>query len=217
MCKCLHVVLARHAESESNAGLPSTDASSPQLTSRGQLEAAALAETFECTPARFVVSAYERSRQTAAPALSRYPAVPVEEWPVHEFTYLSPADYAHTTVTDRRPSVGAYWTLADPHRVMGPGAESFAAFLERVQGVRERLQREMRGPVIVFSHKKFISALIWSLLVGPPKVSRRRMVRYRAFDSALALPNAARIDVRFGPGGPWVGAVCTSHLRGVEA
>lgn len=202
----MRVWLVRHGESESNAGLPSDDAASVALTERGREQAESLARSFDEPPGLIVVSCYARARETAAPTRARFPGVPVEEWPVHEFTYLGPDDYRGTTVEERQPATEAYWESADPHEVRGAGAESFAAFLARVQDARSRLERASCGCVIVFSHKKFLNALRWSFLAGPPRVSSRRMRRYRGFDLAMPFPNGARVELRLGPGGPWVGA-----------
>jgi len=46
-----------------------------------------------------------RSQQTAAPLIARYPDVPVEQWPIQEFTYLSPEHCHNTTFSERKPLV----------------------------------------------------------------------------------------------------------------
>ena len=217
MLRTLDVLLVRHGESEGNAGQPTDDAASAVLTARGERQAEAVATLIERAPTLFVVSPYARSRLTARPACARFPEVPVEEWPVHEFTYLGPASYRGSTVAERRPAVEAYWTAGDPHGVQGEGAESFAVFLARVHETRERLERAAGDSIVVFSHKKFINALLWSWLAGRPAVSARRMARYRGFDHAVAFPNGACVRVRLGEGGAWLGAICTVHLDGLPA
>lgn len=227
MLDTLHVLLVRHGESEGNAGHAIEDAASTELTALGVRQAQAVAAELPGETALIVVSAFARSQRTAEPARARFPRVPVEVWPVHEFTYLGPQAYAGTTVEERRPAVDEYWHAADPFRVAGEGAESFAAFMDRVGDVRERLERGAASTVVVFSHKKFIHALLWSWLAGAPAANSRRMGRYRGFDHALALPNGGCIDVRIErPGGElgpasrgrvWLSPVRTAHLQGLSA
>lgn len=210
MVPSLHVWLVRHGESESNAGLPSDDAASAPLTALGREQAEAVARRFTAPPGRIVVSAYARAVETAAPLRARYPGVPVEEWPVHEFTYLGPDDYRGTTVEERQPAAESYWETADPHEVRGQGAESFAAFLARVHEARERLEHLAGadgGSLVLFSHKKFLNALRWSFLAGVPRVSSRRMKRYRGFDLAMPFPNGGVVELRLEAGGAWLGSV----------
>ena len=211
------VLLVRHGESESNAGQVSEDAASAGLTPLGMRQAEAVAAAFDAAPARFVVSPYRRAQLTAAPAIARFPQVPLETWPVHEFTFLSPSGYQGTTVESRKPAVEAYWGAGDAHAVTGEGAESFAMLLARVHDARLRLEAFEAGPIAVFSHKKFLNALLWSWLAGVPAASSSRMRRFREFDHALPFPNGAIVTVRFDSKGPWVGPVHTLHLEGTEA
>lgn len=213
----LRLLLVRHGESESNAGEVSEDAASAALTALGVRQARAFADRLDVPPARFVVSPYRRARETAAAAIARFPGVPVETWPVQEFTFLSPAQYRGTTVATRKPAAEAYWTAADPHAVTGEGAESFAAFLARVRETRTRLESAASGPVVVFSHKKFLNALLWTWLAGDPSPSSSRMRRYREFDHAMPFVNAGCVEVRVGAGGAWVGAISVAHLEGLPA
>src|SRR3546814_5730649 len=39
---------------------------------------------------------FRSTRQTAAPTIARFPGVPVEVWPIEEFTYLQPARWNGT-------------------------------------------------------------------------------------------------------------------------
>lgn len=211
----LHVLLVRHGESESNAGQASEDAASAALTPLGQRQADAFAAALDSAPARFVVSPYRRAQLTAAPAIARFANVPVDTWPVQEFTFLSPEGYAGSTMATRKPAVEAYWAAADPRARMGEGAESFADLLTRVAEARARLEALREGPVVVFSHKKFLNALLWSWLAGAPAVSASRMKRFREFDHAMPFENGACVHVRLDAEGPWVGPIRTAHLEGL--
>ncbi|MEQ1833285.1 MAG: histidine phosphatase family protein, partial [Candidatus Eisenbacteria bacterium] len=149
MSESLHVLLVRHGESVGNAGLATEDAASTELTALGVQQAQAVAQALPAAPALFVVSSYARAQRSAEPSRARFPHVPVEIWPVHEFTYLAPHVYAGTTVSERQPEVEAYWAAADPHLVAGEGAESFAGFLGRVADVRARLAAVVQDRVAV--------------------------------------------------------------------
>ncbi len=212
MPRTLCVLLVRHGESEDNAGLPSDSMGSTPLTPTGVRQAEAVAAMLETPPGLFVVSPYVRARQTSRPALARFPAVPIEEWPVQEFTFLPDVAYLGTTLADRQPAEDAYWKQNDPRVVLGAGAESFVAFLERIQDARERLEKLDCGSVVLFSHKKVVNALLWSWLAGRPSQSARRMARFRSFDHAIKLPNGACVDVRIDDGHAWLGPVRTEHL-----
>lgn len=201
------VRLIRHGESEGNAGARTTDAATMGLTPEGRRQAEVAAERLTAPPTLIVCSAYRRAAETAEPTRRRFPGVPVETWPVQELTCLASDACRDTTTAERRGAVDAYWQAADPHRVEGEGAESFAAFLARVEEVWERLRRIGAGRVVVFTHRKFISALLWTGLSPRSGLSSRRMRHYRGFDQSLPVPNGAQVDIELRGGGPWFGPV----------
>src|ERR1700722_4186202 len=84
-------------------------------------------------------SRYLRTVQTAAPLSRRHPGVPVEQWPVEEFTYLDP------------PACdGTRW---EPLWVDGPGCECFADFIARVRHLEQALVvRDADKSIVVFTH-----------------------------------------------------------------
>jgi len=206
-----HVVLVRHGESEANAGAATDDAVSCGLTARGQRQARAVAAWLEPAPDLIVVSSYLRARETAQETCQRFPGARVEEWPVHEFHYLGSDAYRGTSARQRRPARDDYWRALDPERVCEPGAESFAAFLSRVRAVRERLESAPEPRIVVFGHKKFIHALLWSWTERHPAADADAMARFRAYDRAERLPNGAAVDVELRGGTPCVGAVLTPY------
>jgi broad specificity phosphatase PhoE len=206
--------LIRHGESEGNAGFRSSDPASIALTDLGHRQAQAAARGIPTRPERIVTSSYVRAQQTAAPLRERYPDVETVEWPVEEFTFLPSADYRQTTARERARLAEKYWEEAKPRKTMGDGAESFAAFIERVLDVRGRLLASTKRPIALYSHRKFLSALIWVLLTGEPKISPRRMRRYRGFDAGLSIKNAAIIPLVVVDGRIHVLPVDTAHLEG---
>ena len=209
MVRTLRALFVRHGESEDNAGLPSESMASTPLTPTGRRQAEALAAQIETAPARFVVSPYVRAQQTSAPARARFPGVPVEEWAVEEFTFLPASAYHGTTLSQRQSTEDGYWQANDPRVVLGDGAESFDAFFARVEAARERLEALQSDSVMVFSHKKVVTALMWSWLAGVHSPGALRMARFRSFDHSVELPNCARVEVRIEDGRAWLGRVRT--------
>lgn len=155
----MRVIFIRHGESTANTGLASTDIASIALTDRGREQAQHIAAQWDETPSLIVTSPFLRTRQTAEPTIARFPDVPVEIWPIEEFTYLKPGRWNGTAAAERRPHVESYWTTADPHYCDGEGAESFADFLRRAEAILARLaEMPMRSLVYVFGHGQFIQA-----------------------------------------------------------
>jgi broad specificity phosphatase PhoE len=186
-------LLIRHAESEGNAGLPTNDPASIPLTDKGHEQAAELAVIFIAAPDLIVVSPYLRTQQTAAPLIARFPQVPVELWPVEEFTYLSPTKYAGTTETQRGTFAHAYWERCDPHWNDGGGAESFADLMVRIDALEARLRQHVGAEVIIFSHGYFIKALLLRRERRHSPVDRRLMAAFRDGRRRDPLLNTGRV------------------------
>lgn len=190
----------RHGESEANAGLPSADPSSIPLTPLGREQAKRIALAFTFPPDRIVHSPYLRARQTAQPTIDRFPGTACEEWPVHEFTYLSILGGVSTTA-ERRPRVEKFWRRCDPEWVDGEGAESFANLMHRVEGTLQRLEVERPGLTAVFTHSQFIRLLLWMLITNTrrvPSVTTEHMRRARDFLASFELPNGSIMKVWLG-------------------
>lgn len=207
------VWLIRHGESESNAGLASPRVGAAGLTELGHLQAACLARAFPGPPALVVVSSFRRSRETAEPLLARFPSVPVEEWPIEEFTYLDPARYLNTSSLDRHPFVEEYWRRCDPLHRDGGVAESFAELLGRIRVLLARLE-SCPGPTALFGHGTFMKALVWLLLSGPADLATpEAMARFRGFRESLAVPNTSILKLgRAGSGEIRLSNFVVSHL-----
>lgn len=216
----------RHAESESNAGLPTQDPASTKITAKGQQQASQIALSLPQAPALVVTSPYLRTKQTAEPTLERFPEALQSEWPVQEFTFLAPAQYHNTTVYQRRPLVNVYWQRCDPFYIDGEGAESFAGLVQRVQQVRSQiaqLEDELAAKsqdksedklVVIFSHGRFIRAMLWLLLTNPIDINARTMRQFQHFSDALQVPNGAILKVQFRDSEFWISYLILSHLKG---
>ena len=180
-----------HAESESNAGLPTTDTAKIVLTPRGHAQSECVVAAFKRPPSLIVTSPYLRAIQSAQPTITRLPQARLGEWPVHEFTYLSLPSRHNTTLHGRKPLIDAYWERCDPQYVDGDGAESFAALVARAQLALERMKRLSDDFVAIFSHGLFIRTLLWVLLADPVGIDATMMRRYRSFISGFSAPNAS--------------------------
>lgn len=190
----LTVMFVRHGESAANAGNATSDPALIPLTDRGCAQAGAVAESFDQTPSLIVTSPYERAADTAKPTIQRFPGVPVEVWPVEEFTYLSPSRCANTTAADRKPWVDSYWISADPEYVDGPGNESFAGLIERARECLRRLHG-MSGTVAVFGHGQFIQAVRWLIAESPERIDGEAMRAFRRYDLGNMITNCQAVTI----------------------
>ena len=153
-------IFIRHGESTGNAGLPSHDLALIGLTELGRTQAQRVAHAWREAPTLIVTSPFLRTQQTAAPTIARFPGVPVEVWPIEEFTYLQPARWKDTSRADRMPHLEQYWGRADPHYVDGDGAESFATLLRRADAALTRLAALPDDALVyAFSHGQFMQAV----------------------------------------------------------
>lgn len=173
------ILLIRHGESQANADLPTASPSAIALTEKGHAQAAALAESIATEPDLIVVSPFLRTQQTAAPLTRKFPVVPVETWPVHEFTYLDITRHAGTTEAGRAAAVHDYWQRCDPHWIDGAGAESFAGFIERVDDMLERLSHHPSKRIHIFTHGYFMLATHARLDDPRAKIDAAWMARFR--------------------------------------
>jgi broad specificity phosphatase PhoE len=157
----MRAIFVRHGESTGNAGVPCHDLAKLELTEKGREQARQLADAWTEAPALIVVSPYLRAQQTAQPTCDRFPAVPVQQWPIEEFTYLEPSRWNGTARSERLPHIEAYWKSADPAYCDGPGAESFASLLGRAEIALGRLRSlpDQDGTVLLFSHGQFMQAV----------------------------------------------------------
>ena len=155
----MRAIFIRHGQSTGNAGVPCHDLAAIELTERGHEQARQVAASWADTPSLIVTSPYTRTRQTAAPTISRFPGVPVEVWPIEEFTYLQPSRWNGTRSAERMPHLERYWREADPDYCDGEGAESFATLLCRCEAALTRLAATPVGSLAyVFGHGQFIQA-----------------------------------------------------------
>ena len=189
------VWLIRHAESTANAGAATFAPESIPLTDKGLEQARCVADQVTNRPDLIVVSPFLRSQQTAAPLIARYSDVPVEQWPIQEFTYLAPERCHDTTFLQRQPLVAAYWSRNDPDYRDGAGAESFAGLMSRAQSTLAQIKKPDERFVVFISHGQFIRAVIWLLMHELAEMKIETMSAFHCFLEAVSVPNAAIVKI----------------------
>lgn len=191
------VWLIRHGQSQANAGVATEHPTSIALTDLGHEQARTIVGEVPGTPDQIIVSPFIRTLHTAQPLLDKLEAsgaiVPVLQWPIQEFTYLSPVRCRGTTAQDRKVWAQAYWERADPDWEDGDGAESFRQLMHRVDDFCVRLAGTP-GWSLVFGHGMFFKAFLIALEHGS-EVSPQAMTRYRALESAAPIHNAQIIEL----------------------
>ncbi|MBI6673884.1 MULTISPECIES: histidine phosphatase family protein [Pseudomonas] len=183
------VRLIGRGESTANAGAPTQDHASIPLTEHGVDQARRVALLFAKAPYLIVTSPFSRSMTTAQFMASAFPAVPLETWPIQEFTSLEPARYVNTTVAQRRDWVKEYWNQANPSFLEGDGSESFIEFVSRAQSFLERLEAHPAKDIVVFSHGQFINAVAGFVERQPTEIDSRIMTDWREYEIAYHVAN----------------------------
>ena len=188
------IILVRHGESVTNAGGKAADHIVNPLTELGRAQSREFAERLNCKPTLFVTSPFLRAQQTSEPLQQRFPDVPVEEWPIHEFSFLNPLLHKGTSEEDRQPYVTEYWRREDPAYIEGPGAESFTEFLDRARETIHRLaEHNAGGCIVIFTHGFFMQAFRLVLLF-PEATDAEIMANFRRFHFVNLIQNTDSLE-----------------------
>ncbi len=197
----MRVIFIRHGQSTGNAGIPCHNLALLELTELGWRQSREVAASWTETPDLIVNSPYFRTQQTAAATIQRFPDVPVEVWPIQEFTYLQPSRWNGTLSSERMPYIERYWQNADPEYCDGDGegAESFSALLHRARAALHRLEAlPAESLVHVFSHGQFIQA-VQSLVVDSKLSDREKMQKFWGKGNP-AIANAEQVQLEWREG-----------------
>jgi broad specificity phosphatase PhoE len=192
----------RHGESISNANMVTESPASSQLTPKGHLQAEHVVLALTQRPELLVVSPYVRTRQTAVPTIEYFKPVLIEEWPIHEYTYLHPKRYDGTRGSERADFARAYWDRCDPFEKEMNGGESFAELLKRVEDMIARLRQQPEQFVVMFSHGLFIRTFMWMQFMDTAVPTKGHMARFRHFIFSFQLPNTAIVKTYIPSDGP---------------
>ncbi len=188
-------IFIRHGQSTGNAGVPCHDLALLELTEQGWRQSREVAAGWTEAPDLIVTSPYLRTEQTAAATVKRFPDVPIEVWPIQEFTYLQPQRWNGTLSSQRMPYIERYWADADPEFCDGDGAESFSTLLDRARTALSRLQTlPPASRIYIFSHGQFIQA-VRTLVIDSSLSDREKMRRFWGKGSP-AIANAAQVELR---------------------
>lgn len=190
----MRAIFVRHGQSTGNAGIPCHDLATIELTGQGWAQARQVATAWTEAPSLIVTSPFLRTQQTAAPTIERFPDVPVEVWPIEEFTYLQPSRWNGTLAADRAPHLVKYWSEANPAYCDGDGAESFGTLLRRAETALARLAvLPSSGPIYVFSHGQFIQA-VRAVVTESELDDRGKMQRFWRKGEPPAIGNAELVS-----------------------
>jgi broad specificity phosphatase PhoE len=190
----MRAIFVRHGQSTGNAGIPCPDLALMELTDLGKKQSRQIARTWTETPSLIVTSPYLRTQQTAEPTVKRFKNVPVEVWPIQEFTYLQPLRWNGTRSIERRLHLGAYWQTGDPDYCDGPGAESFSTLLRRTEAALLKLEALPDDALVyVFSHGQFMQALC-STVTDNGTTDREKM---ELFTHSIGTPSIANAERMF--------------------
>lgn len=209
--------LIRHGESQSNVGELTCSSKETLLTAVGHKQAQEIVRAFYLpyfrVPSLIVASEYKRSQQTAYPTEQAFPHTLREEWPVHEFTYLSEKKTLWTTRQERCQFVQQFWNNSDPNHADGEGAESFILFITRVYHVIESLRYSKQDFIAVFTHGQFIQAMLWLLETAPLQIDFNSKAAFKHFCREHPLPTGAIQEIEFcGQEDVRFGKLITDHL-----
>jgi broad specificity phosphatase PhoE len=190
--KYRRIFIVRHGQSAANAGGRTVETATTPITDIGIRQAQCVADLVSERPALIAISRYQRTGQTAEPLLRRYIGVPMEQWPIEEFTHLDTTACAGTTYAERKGLRDSYWKRCDPFWVDGPGCECFADFIGRVRGLEHRLDELGRDEtVVVFSHGFVMRALLWLQQHTADQINGAEMADFYNFQRSISVPNCA--------------------------
>jgi len=191
--------LIRHGQSVVNAdaNLKTNDFSAwaASLTEKGHKQAEKLLEHFSDAPDLIITSPFVRTKETAKPLMTKHPHVAHEEWPIHEFTYLSDKRCFDTNFLEREPWKKEYWLKSSPSHNDGKGAESFIDFMNRVKDAIKRIKKRKENFIVLFSHMYTIAAIQYILEKNPKKITPEVMRDFKNYYKANPIPNAEKIEI----------------------
>ncbi len=207
----------RHGESQSNIGELTCSSKETLLTAVGHKQAQEIVQAFYSPyfrePSLIVTSEYRRSQQTAQPTQEAFPHALRQEWPVHEFTYLSEKKTLWTTRPERCQFVQQFWNNSDPDYSDGVEAESFTQFITRVYHVIESLRHSKQDFIAVFTHGQFIQAMLWILETHPLQMDGNSKAAFKHFCREHPIPTGAIQEIEFsGRENVRFGKLITDHL-----
>lgn len=183
--------LVRHAQSLANAGHPTNNAGCYGLTDLGREQSQRFAASISERPDRIVVSTYARAQETAIPLLSKF-GMEAEPHQIHEWSFLSPANYQGTSQKERQTAAALFRATAGPDTSDGHGAESYLGLEGRVERFLAH-EEGQKGFTIAFTHGRFMRAVVhvlnWKNAKAPKQDADTRFRCFWLLDDVLPVPN----------------------------
>lgn len=202
---CRHLVLVRHAETESQYFGRYLGATDVPLSDRGRCQANGLTRAWDrLGPQRCFCSPLLRTRQTLDPLTQKF-NVPVE---FHE--QLREVDFGRwegltfEEISSQYPAEVSRWAAGDLDFSF-PGGESMAGFIHRIEQVADRIVQEPADTVAVITHGGVIRFMVCYLLGLP-------FEKYLLFDIKPA--SVTLLDIFEGKG-VLAGLNDRCHLEGI--
>jgi len=203
--------LIRHGESKGNAGERTKNTKVNPLSNRGWREARKLGHYLNDNapkPGLIVISEFKRTVQTSTPYRDLNDNIPVEEWPVQEFTYLSGVKYANTCEAERIPKRNEYWEQNDPYYHDDENSESFVDFYIRANEMIEKAYLCPHDFIIIFTHGMFSKMIWWIInnknLNGMAGCNALTMEQWHNFNHSIDFPNTGILKIRIDDGDVWI-------------
>lgn len=201
------IYLARHAQTESNAGTKISINEQIAVTELGKTQAVELSEWFLQSVGQIdgiFVSAYQRTYQTALPLLTKLNKIPVVIDGLHEFNYLNFSNICDKDFLTIKTIADNYWLTFTPDEIDGveldtPAnyqAESFAGFVGRVKRVIEYLKNLPDGTYVVYTHGMWLSMLMW-ISLNQPTDNNLAMQNFRQFELSIRPKNCEVFCLKF--------------------
>lgn len=194
------IIFVRHGESVANAGGITMEHAAIPLSDRGWRQARQVAEHLPAAPGLVLVSPMVRTQQTSEPYCQLHQVQPRTLPVLAEFSVVCPSLIPGLSGEQRKPFVASYWDDADPHRRLGPGADTFLEFAGRVEAFKQQMP-ELPDRTLIFGHGIWCGLLIWRLL-GYSADDVQGMRRFRRFQQGLPMPNCAVFVLTWG-GSKW--------------
>jgi alpha-ribazole phosphatase len=202
---CRHLVLIRHAETESRYSGRYLGATDVPRSARGHRQAIGLTHAWDrLGPERCFCSPLLRTRQTLDPIIRKF-NVPVEfNDPLREVDFGRWEGLTFAEIAAQYPAEVNRWAGGDLHFSF-PGGESMARFVTRIEQVADRMVQEPSNTIAVMTHGGVIRFMLCYLLGLP-------FEKYLLFDIKPA--SLTLLDI-FDGKGVLAGLNDRCHLEGI--
>ena len=196
------ITFVRHGQSQSNVGGVTMEHHAIPLTDVGQAQARALVDLLPQKPSKVLVSPFERAQHTAAPYCSALGVEGQTLNEIKEFETFDPDLMQGMNGEQRRPMVDEYWSKADPDLRMGPRAETFTEFAQRVNTFRLETMPQLPDGSVVFGHGMWTALLFWRVM-GFTDYDSYAIKAFRRFQLGFPMPNGATYRLQEISAGIW--------------